>query len=45
MDIESLIGKEVNKLVLPKGFESAPLYKILKNGKTKKKWRKFKKES
>ena len=43
MDIESLIGKEVNKLVLPKGFESAPLYKILKNGKTKKKWRKFKK--
>ena len=45
MDIESLIGKEVNKLELPKGFESAPLYKILKNGKTKKKWRKFKKES
>ena len=45
MDIESLIGKEVNKLVLPKGFENAPLYKILKNGKTKKKWRKFKKES
>jgi superfamily II DNA/RNA helicase len=43
MDIESLIGKEVNKLVLPKGFENAPLYKILKNGKTKKKWRKFKK--
>ena len=43
MDIESLIGKEVNKLELPKGFESAPLYKILKNGKTKKKWRKFKK--
>ena len=26
-----------------KGFENAPLYKILKNGKTKKKWRKFKK--
>ena len=45
MDIESLIGKEVNKLVLPKGFENAPLYKILKNGKTKKNWRKFKKES
>ena len=45
MNIESLIGKEVNKLVLPKGFENAPLYKILKNGKTKKNWRKFKKES
>ena len=44
MDIESLIGKEVNKLELPKGFESAPLYKILKNGKTKKKWRKFKRK-
>ena len=43
MDIESLIGKEVNKLVFPKGFENAPLYKTLKNGKTKKKWRKFKK--
>jgi len=45
MDIESLIGKEVNKLVLPKGFEKAPLYKILKKGNTKKKWKKFKKSS
>ena len=41
MDIEKLIGKEVTKLELPKGFEKAPEYKMQSK---KKRWRNFKKK-
>ena len=44
MDIEKLIGKEVPKLELPKGFEKAPEYKMQSKNKKKKRWRNFKKK-
>ncbi|MAR39227.1 MAG: hypothetical protein CMD22_00825 [Flavobacteriales bacterium] len=47
MEIEKLIEKEVPKLNLPKNFEKAPEYKLLKKSNKKKKWnnkRKFKKK-
>ena len=44
MDIEKLIEKEVPKLNLPKGFETAPEYQIVPKEK-KKKWQNFKKEA
>jgi ATP-dependent RNA helicase RhlE len=43
MDIEKLIEKEVPKLNLPKGFESAPEYRIISKEKKKNKRRNFKK--
>jgi superfamily II DNA/RNA helicase len=43
MDIEKLIEKEVTKLNLPKGFESAPEYRIISKEKKKNKRRNFKK--
>jgi superfamily II DNA/RNA helicase len=43
MDIEKLIEKEVTKLNLPKGFESAPEYRIISKEKEKNKRRNFKK--
>ena len=44
MDIEKLIEKEVPKLNLPKGFETAPEYQIVPKEK-KKKWQNFKKKA
>ena len=45
MDIEKLIEKEVPKLNLPQGFETAPEYQIVHKEKTKKKWQNFKKKA
>jgi len=44
MDIEKLIEKEVPKLNLPQGFETAPEYQIVPKEK-KKKWQNFKKKA
>ena len=44
MDIEKLIEKEVPKLNLPQGFETAPEYQIVHKEK-KKKWQNFKKKA
>lgn len=47
MEIEKLIEKEVPKLNLPKGFKTAPEYKLIPKKKKKRKWnnkRKFKKK-
>ena len=45
MDIEKLIEKEVPKLNLPQGFETAPEYQIVPKEKKKKKWQNFKKKA
>ena len=45
MDIEKLIEKEVPKLNLPQGFETAPEYQIVPKENKKKKWQNFKKKA
>jgi superfamily II DNA/RNA helicase len=44
IDIEKLIEKEVPKLELPNGFDSAPSFTIATKIKKKKNWKNFKKK-